>query len=760
MFKPDGQSRFEDQRGAMAFDRVKLHAPGAVDPREAQQEQPRPNPKPAALDSEESLERWRQLLGFYTHELDVQAENRMQMAADEDFYDSIQFTDQEVQTLNDRGQSPLVFNVTKTTVNWVLGSQRRAPKDYRILPRTKAGAEAAQRKSELLKHISDENLADFEVAEAFESAVKVGVGWLECSQGRPDDGARVIFRAEDWRAILWDSTARRYDLADARYIFRTKWLDVDVAESLWPKRKLMIRQSSSLSIYGAADLDDLGDEAMDSQEDAHFDLTAGIARRGDKSHNRARIRVIEGWFKVPMEASVMRGGQFNGEIFDEWSEGHIEELRAGRASIAKMPREVIHMAIFTDAGLLDMRQSPYRHNRFPFTPVWGYRRGRDRMPYGMIRDIRDPQRDLNRRAAKALHFLSTTRVTVEEGAVEDIEELRDEAARPDAVIVYKTGKQAPQIDNNTNLAAAHVEMMDRDQAMIQSIGGVTDENLGRRTNATSGIAIERRQSQGALATSTFFENLRRTRLTHGEKLIVLIETFYDKMDEFRVTDARGNPDFKTINDGTAAGAIAKFKSDFVIDEDDWRASARQAQAEALLQLASQLAQTAPQLVVGILDLIVEALDVPKRDEIVKRVRNLTGAEDPDADPNNPTPEMQQKAAEAARMKELQDRDAEATIMEKEAKARKLMAEAKASEEKGQDAYIARLKAAFEAAIAVAGAPAVAAAADQILSDAMAAEAGNAGVMPAQPMQGQPMPPQQMPPEMAQPPVDPLQPAMM
>jgi hypothetical protein len=373
----------------------------------------------------------------------------------------------------------------------------------------------------------------------------------------------------------------------------------------------------------------------------------------------------------------------------------------------------------------------------------------------MIRGVRDIQRDLNARAAKSLHHLSTTRVMVQEGAVEDIEELRNEAARPDAVVVYKPGMPAPQINADRDIAAAHIDLMSRDAQMIQSIAGVTDENLGRRTNASSGKAIIARQDQGQLATSQFFDNLRMSRLLHGEKQVVLVEQFYSDEDELRITDTRGNPDFVPINDGRPENAVATFKADFVLSEEEWRASFRQAQAEQLLDLATKLAATAPMMVVGMLDLIVEALDVPKRDELVKRIRQQTGAEDPDADPNNPSPEAIAQAEAKAAEQAMQMRQAEAALMELEAKARKMMAEAQRAESQTATDSIAQLKAAFEAALAVAGAPAVARAADQILAEARAASGLPSLDQPPIPAAPQPMPPEAMMP----PPVMPADPAM-
>src|SRR5690606_9986943 len=128
------------------------------------------------------------------YELERQAENRMDMAFDEDIFDHIQWKPEELEALRARGQEPIVFNIVQTTVNWVLGSQRRAPTDYKILPRRKDGNDSAQRKTELVKHVRDENHSEEWVAQAFADAVKAGIGWLETGEGDPADGPIVFDR--------------------------------------------------------------------------------------------------------------------------------------------------------------------------------------------------------------------------------------------------------------------------------------------------------------------------------------------------------------------------------------------------------------------------------------------------------------------------------------------------------------------------------------------------------------------------------------
>ena len=66
------------------------------------------------------------LLGYYTKELARQEENRRDQAIDEDYFDNIQWTEEEVAALKDRGQAPIVYNVVAQSVNWITGSEKRS----------------------------------------------------------------------------------------------------------------------------------------------------------------------------------------------------------------------------------------------------------------------------------------------------------------------------------------------------------------------------------------------------------------------------------------------------------------------------------------------------------------------------------------------------------------------------------------------------------------------------------------------------------
>lgn len=659
------------------------------------------------------------LMDHVRTEMDRQAENRALQARDEDFYDHIQWDREDMTALKERGQVPLTFNVIASTVDWVLGSEKRGRSDFKILPRNRGQGRQAERKSQLLKYLSDVNRTPFSISRAFEDAVKVGVGWLECGVQDEDDGEPVYERTESWRNMVWDSVAMEPDLSDARYVIRQRWVDLDVAKALAPGHDQALERAA-----GDGGWLDEGDAAMDSRED---DLVSGSHRR--------RVRLLEMWFRKPTRVQRLSGGPFRGEVFDASAPGHHAALEAGDSILVERVMMRMHMALMTPSDLLVLEESPYRHNGFPFTPIWWRRRGRTGLPYGLVRGLTDIQQDINKRAAKALAILSANKVILDEGAVDDLDQLAEEVARPDAIIVKKPGKDLV-ISADREIAAAHMEMMSRNIGLIQSSSGVTDELLGRGTNANSGIAIQARQLQGSMVTTGGFDNLRFAKQCQGEKLLSLVEQYFTEEKSFRITNLRGIPDYVTINDGLPENDVHATKADYVISEADWRISVRQAQTEELFGLLQQLAPAAPQIALVMLDLIVDSMDLPNREDLVARIRQVTGMRDPSAEEPDPAAMAAAQAAarrEAAEAAQLEKAMAAARIAEKQASAQQKAAMAQKASADARSALselagtnVDTLKSALETALMVLSkAPAVP------LAGRLLNEAGFASAVPPQ-----------------------------
>lgn len=626
------------------------------------------------LDSEANQTLHGKLMGFYRQELERQYSNRVQQAIDVDYYDNIQWTAEEVAALEARGQAPLVYNVIKTSVDWIIGSEKRGRTDFKILPRGKEDTKPAEAKTNFLKYLSDVNRTPFHTSRAFEDQVKAGIGWLEDGVADDSDGEQQYSRYENWRNMLWDSASTEMDLSDCRYLSRTKWADTDVACAFFHDRVAAIMEAkSSVGYFGTAD-DAQADEVMDSSEES---MDAGLIGRA-LTDRRERVRLIEFWYRTPEKVDRLVGGMFKGEIYNPNDSRHTDAVKSGESLVAKKVMMRMRVAVMTVNALLWEGPSPYKHNSFPFTPLWGYRRDRDGMPYGVIRALRDIQDSINKRGSKALFILSSNKTFVEPSALEDgftIDDLAEEIAKPDSIVPFKSGRLANSIKHNVDreLAAAHENMMARDIQMIQQVGGVTDENRGLKTNAVSGVAIQARQEQGSVTTNKLFDNLRFGKQVQGEKQLSLVEQFSTEEKQFRITNMRGQPDFMAINDGLPENDIARSKADYIISETDWRASMRQAQVAQLLEMITKMP---PQVAIVMLDLVVDAMDVPNREEIVKRIREINGMKDPDqTEPTQEDIAKEQAAAEqAAYQKEL----AMAQLAEQKGKAAKAGADAEKS----------------------------------------------------------------------------------
>jgi hypothetical protein len=632
------------------------------------------------LDSAAAHKEHSKIMSWYLLERDKQSTNRHEMALDQDFYDNLQWDPEDAAILKDRGQSPLVYNEVAPMVDWLIGTERRARVDWKVFPRTEDDVDMADTKTKVLKYVSDINRVPFTRSRAFADSVKVGVGWLD--DGVRDDPTQDIIysKYEDWRNVLWDSAAYDLDLSDARYVFRWRWVDEDIALMMFPDRKEQIHAACNDSGNREYDEDDATGfyDANSDPEHSGRLVAAGSYSRHDV--RRSQIKLIECQYRKPTQVKIVADGPLKGQFVHEQDLAMQSNLQSSGASVIEKVMMRTHFAVFTEASMISMGASIYRHNRYSLTPIWCYRRGKDRLPYGAIRRVRDIQQDLNKRASKALFLMNTNQVIADEGAVDDWNTLRDEVDRPDGMIVKKSGKSI-EIRRDSEMASGQINMMTLAQSTIQRASGISNENLGRQTNATSGLAIQARQLQGSVVTTEPFDNLRLAVQVQGEKQLSLTEQFYTDEKVVRLTGARGAVEWVKINtpevqpDGTTRylNDITATAADFVVAEQDYNGTMRQVMFEQLNKMAGRLA---PDIALRLLRMAMEFSDLPNKDEISDQIRQLTGEQDPNKEM---TPEQaqqpEQQMQQQAEALQLQRETAMTALEEQRAKVKLINAQA-------------------------------------------------------------------------------------
>lgn len=690
----------------------------------------RRSPKSNALDSEEVCARRDKVLEWRRQARISQAGNRLEMAKDQDYFDGLQWSEDDKNIVEGRGQTACVFNISAITIRWITGTEKRTRIDFRVMPRKADSRKSAEAKTMLLKYVSDVNKDGFERSRAFTDSVVVGLGWLEDGIRNDSEDEPLYSGYESWRNMWYDPLSVKPDMSDGRFLFREKWVDLDVAVLMFPGRAAELEAAAN-NIMSVGQINrEMGNPFLYDDPES-TGLFSGSPTDLLGCGTRQRVLLCEAWYRVPEKSKVLaqEDATYNGAIYNPDDPVHrwaTDNQLATTYDAIKMNMRLMIMCISGQgATVLQDGPSPYWHNRFSFTPIWGYRRGRDNAPYGIMRGLRDAQDDLNKRRSKSLYLLNSKQVVAEKGAVDDVGLAMEEIARPDGWIEVNSGKRL-DIQPQAQLAAGHVNMLDQDARFIQEAAGVTDENLGRQTNAISGKAIEARQNQGYTATSDLFDNLRLAIQLIGERRLSLIEQFYDKPKQLRLTGERKTDmEFVQLNGEDGLNPITESQADFVVDEQDYRGTVRQAMFDSMLEMATKLP---PEVGLKLLAVSFEMSDVPMRDEFVRVLREVSGMPDPNEE-NDPEAQQRKQEREAAAQQE-QIKAQQQQDMANEMLMRKTMADIALIEGKAQEAIARGSKAELEAlltklealkqSMSIAGSAAVApeltVAADQLLND--------------------------------------------
>lgn len=624
-----------------------------------------------------------QILSWWREARSYQYENREKMDRDSKFYIGDQWDSDEIRELELRGQYPAVYNLVKTNIDWVSGTERRSTIDFQVLPRAADDVENASVKTKLLKHIADYTNFNWHRSAAFLEALVAGVSFLEVGVRGDDTEYPIFLRQQTWRDCWWDALSREPDLSDARYFIRSKTLPLGTAKAMFPDKAEELEACSDVvDRYSLQDDQSTTYYADVPTSPMPFDYSGSALRyQATKA-----IRLLECWHRQP-EPVKRIGGRYRG-LFDEANPQHQQALMTGQASLYDAIVQRVYVTIVTMQGdVLYHAPSPYQYDAFPFIPVWCHRRDDNGLPYGLVRNLISPQQSLNKRKAKSLFLLSVNRVIADKNAVDDPYEFELEAARPDAIIWKNPGKELV-FDTSPALAESHLAFAREDAQFIRDASGVTVENLGQNDQALSGRAINLRQQQGSVAVAHTMDALRYATQKLGEQLLSLVERTYTREMVVRLTGENAQiPEFMPLNqrlpDGRILNDIAAASADFKVAEVDFRETERQATFELLLQTVSRMD---PSVANNVMDLVIDAADFPQAKALAQRLRMLNGQ----TDPNDPSAQQaaqqqaQQKQAQAEHDQQMQMQMQMAEMQKTLAEIRKLQADTMLAMSKAQE----------------------------------------------------------------------------
>lgn len=598
---------------------------------------------------------------------------------DWEFRDGKQWTAADMKKLSDRGIRPVTINRIFPILNLLQGHYLNNRHDIVAKGRTKDDNELGQVMSEGIQFVVDQNRGHFKMARAFNQAITAGFGCLSLGFNPDPRRERIALHAHNWHGIWWDPYATPWmDKEECRYAFTAEWTDLDDIIGLFPEKEKEIKEKFQ-NLTEENFMPDVYDEAT-VVEDHHKFLQSGYWANGE----RKRVRPVEMWY--PELCKCWFAKMPNGRVIE------IDVLPPQEQyQVIQMAREVLgatvkkmHTTTFLSDLVLQDMPTPYVHDEYPFIPYVGYLDRFDH-PFGVPRQIKEQDMEVNKRRTMALSLLNNRRVKIEEGSTEDENRAYHEANRPDGFIKMKKGKlNAIEIEEMSNLAPAQVQMMEQSEREIQEISGANDESLGYASPRRTGVAIEKQQQSTATITASLLENAKYSQKLLGERIVPLIQSNWTEEKVLRVTDrVTGAEKFVAINelqpDGiTVRNDITQANFDVKVTNRPMTDTMREKNMDLIF---SAINKAPPEAVTPLLNLALEISDIPNKDQLLQQIRQVTGANPINDDLTQAQREEQEEMARQAaadeqeKQKMLSDQRESLEQDEIRAKAEKLRAEA-------------------------------------------------------------------------------------
>lgn len=474
------------------------------------QAQPAAAPMPAANDAQEvqttalPIERKRRM---FEDSEDAHQKARRFAFEDEDFYhnfDDDQWTDAEKALLAERGQPTYTHNRVKRKVNFLMGMEQRGRTDPKALPRKPRMEMMAEIATDVLVAMDDKLKYDALASEGFFNLAVHGIIAMDWAWDQEEGQATATL--VPYEEFFYDKRSKKPDFSDASYIGYAKWLDLDAAKSDYPseEQNALLQMSLDRERISYAGYDD------------RPLLWATASGRG--MNKIERVRVVVMYYRDRTRQWRLSHFCHAGDLYDDYSPYRDEKGK---------PRcNLIARSLYID-----------RENR----------------RYGVVRDMKGPQREDNHLRAKLWHRANDRRMFAVDGAFGDdgdgLAKAKREIAKVDGVL---------QVNHGMRFGEDWGFVPNADQtAILTQLLGLADQEIsrqgpnaglqGRGASSQSGRSRQVQQEAGMTEENNIFDRFSQWKRDCYETMLLLAKQFWRNEDYIRVTDEEDGVRFVEIN---------------------------------------------------------------------------------------------------------------------------------------------------------------------------------------------------------------------
>ncbi|EIZ9716189.1 portal protein, partial [Escherichia coli] len=374
--------------------------------------------------------------------------------------------------------------------------------------------------------------------------------------------------------------------------------------------------------------------------------------------------------------------------FDKNNLMHAVAVASGRVQVRVGRVSRIREAWFVGPHFIVDRPCSAPQGMFPLVPFWGYRKDKTGEPYGLISRAIPAQDEVNFRRIKLTWLLQAKRVIMDEDATQlSDNELMEQIERPDGIIKLNPARKNQKsvadvfrVEQDFQVASQQFQVMQESEKLIQDTMGVYSAFLGQESGATSGMAISNLVEQGATTLAEINDNYQFACQQVGRLLLAYLLDDLKKRRNHAVVINRDDRQRRQTIVLNAEGDNGELTNDISRLNTHIALAPVQQTPAFKAQLAQRMSEVIqglpPQVQAVVLDLWVNLLDVPQKQEFVERIRAALGTP---KSPDEMTPEEQQAAQQQQALEqqqqELQMREMAGRVAKLEAEAARAQAAA-------------------------------------------------------------------------------------
>lgn len=454
------------------------------------------------------------------------------------------WTNLERTKLERQNRMVLELNKIRRVVNLYSGYERENRTQTVTAPVEGSDEVTADLFSNVMYYVYDKGNADYIFSEAFEHALKTGLAivgiYMDYSKDKVNGDIKFYWKP--FNALMLDPYFTKRDLSDCDQASTRDLLSKEQVKAMLPW-------------IDPEEIDSIPTGIRDNKYQY-----LGIYRQYNSTYIAANLVTYDQYWKRIVKPQKYLVDEDTG-VSEEWFGTRAEEKELKKTlehtpqvKLITTHKRTVELNIIVGGRLLYSGPDPTGLDTFPFMPVILYHEPLidtyELKIQGIVRSIRDAQRQYNRRHSQIIDLMESiinTGWITKNGAVLDPTMLM-QAGQGRQIVVndgYDVNADVREI-SPPNIPPGYLQYQDIIDKNIMEIPGASDELLGLSSTGdsqVSGKLAEVRSSNGLKGNRGIFDNLEQTKKYVGMLVLEAIQKNYQPGKIYRITNKEPTEEF-------------------------------------------------------------------------------------------------------------------------------------------------------------------------------------------------------------------------